>query len=107
MNQPKISLIEAFFLLAFALISDLINWIPIINIFVTIGTLPAFWFYFTLKGVKNRANLVGNLIEFVPALSVLPAITAGILLTIIFDRLEAKRINASALITANKISKSQ
>ncbi len=94
--EPKISLPEAYFLIAFAIIADLINWIPIINWLVTLITLPGFQFYFAMKGVRGVYSLAGNLIEFVPVLSVLPAITAGIIATIIIDRLEANKLGQLA-----------
>ena len=90
MQEPKISIVEAYFLIVFAIIADLINWIPIINILTTIVTLPVFQFYFMIKGVKGIYSLAGNIAELIPGLSVLPAITAGVVTTIIVDRVQAK-----------------
>lgn len=89
-NQPKISIVEAYFLIAFALIADFINWIPILNILTTIITLPALQFYLKAKGVRGTSGLIGNLLEFIPGLSILPGITGGVIATIIIDRIEAR-----------------
>lgn len=95
--EPKISMPEAYFLIAFAVIADLINWIPVINWLVTLITLPGFQFYFAMKGVKGAYSLGGNLIEMVPGLSILPGITAGIIATIMIDRLEATKLGQTAV----------
>ena len=88
-NQPKISLPEAFFLVSFALIADLINWIPYINFVVTAMTLPAFQLYFYFKGINGVFSLAGNLIDAIPFASIVPSVTAGVLATIIMDRKQA------------------
>ena len=88
-NQPKISPGEAYFLIAFAVIADLINWIPVVNLLVTLITLPGFQLYFKMKGVKGTASKAANIIELVPFLSTLPAITTGVIITIILDRRQA------------------
>lgn len=82
-NQPKINLGEAYFLIAFALIADFINMFPLFNWLVTVITLPAYQFYFRMKGIKGTYSLVGNLIELVPVLSILPALTTVVVATII------------------------
>lgn len=90
-NQPKISTTEAYYLIVFAIIADLINWIPIVNFLVTAVTLPGFQFYFKIKGVKGIYSLAGNLAELIPVVSILPAITAGVITTIIVDRVSARK----------------
>lgn len=95
--MPKISTTEAILLISFALLADLINWIPLVNLIVTFFTLPAFQFYFYLKGVRGIYSLIGNLIEIIPFLSILPGITVGIIATILIaDKmpLVAKKIMA-------------
>ena len=104
-NEPKISLPEAYLLIAFALIADLINWIPIVNWLVTAVTLPGFQLYFRMKGVKGIWGLAGNLVELIPFLSVLPGITAGVVATIIIDRLAASKLGATALKAAGPAGK--
>lgn len=84
-SEPKITTPEIYFLLVFALLADAINWIPFINLFVTMVTLPGFQFYFKMKGVRSGWSLGGNLAEFIPLVSFLPAVTAGVLITILID----------------------
>jgi hypothetical protein len=93
-SKPKISLAEAYLLIAFAIISDLINWIPVVNWIVTLVTLPGFQLYFYLRGVKGYAALAGNIIELIPFLSVLPCITVGVILVILIDRAATTRLGA-------------
>ena len=81
--QSRISTVEAYFLIAFAIIADLINWIPFMNWFVTVITLPAYQFYFHSKGVKSWWSLAGNLGEALPIFSILPLVTGGVVATII------------------------
>ncbi len=95
--KPRLSGTEAYFLIAFALIADLINWIPVINIITTVVTAAFFQFYFFIRKVKGAQwSLIGNIIEFIPVASVLPAITAGVVGTIIADRIQAKIDNKMA-----------
>src|SRR3989344_6404670 len=103
-NKSKILPMEAYFLIAFAIIADLINWIPIVNWFVTLITLPAYQLYFYLKGMRGAYSLVGNLIELVPALSVLPGITTGVVLAIIFERLEKTKVGGKVFKPIEKIA---
>ena len=97
--QPKISTPVAFVLMAFAIIADLINWIPGVNIIVTVLTL-GYQLYFRMVGVTGVIGLVGNSTEFIPGLSVIPALTAAIGLTIYVDwhpeSALAKKINQAA-----------
>jgi len=98
MNQgPKISLGEAFFLVAFAIIADLINWIPVINWVATAVTFPAYQLYFYMRGLKGAYALGGNIIELIPAISVLPAITAGVVATIIANRTKSSVLGSKVL----------
>ena len=102
-GESKILPMEAYFLIAFAIIADLINWIPVVNWFVTLITLPAYQLYFYLKGMRGIYSLVGNVIELVPALSILPGITTGVVLAIIFERLEKTKVSEKNLKPVEKI----
>ncbi len=73
---------EICFLSMFAIIADLVNTIPVVNIFCAIVTLFITQIYFVLKGVKWGYNLAMELVEFIPVVSILPAVTAGIVITI-------------------------
>ena len=77
-------------MVALALIADLLNWIPVVNWLITAITLPSFQFYFKMKGIRSGWSLAGNLAEVLPLVSVLPLITAGVVITIIMDRLSEK-----------------
>jgi hypothetical protein len=103
-NQPKISMPEIILLVMFALLADALNWIPIINIFVSAVSSMSFQLYFFMKGVKKaKYSLVGNLLEFIPFLSILPAVTAGVVATIISERLsETKLGSLTSKSTGNK-----
>lgn len=103
--EPKISTPEIIILVLFAVIADLINWIPVINWVVTAVTLPGFQLYFMIKGVRGIYSLAGNAVEAIPALSVLPAITAGIIVTIIIDRAMASKLGQTALKAAGPAGK--
>lgn len=83
--EPKISTAEAILLIFFALIADAINWIPILNIISAIITFVITQLYFRMKGVKATWNLVMELPEFIPVISVLPLTTAGVAITIFID----------------------
>lgn len=104
-NQPKISLPEAYFLVSFAVIADLINWIPIVNIISGTATLLGFQLYFIMKGVRGIWSLAGNAVDLIPGLSALPAVTAGVLATIIIDRATASKLGQTALKTAGPAGK--
>lgn len=93
----KISMVEGFLLISFALIADAINWVPVLNWIVTIVTLPSFQIYFMIKGVKGYYNLAGNVAEFLPVVNALPAVTAGVVATIIIDRVSSSKIGKAAL----------
>lgn len=79
--ENKIPFPEAYLLTAFAIIADLINWIPIINIFISVITL-GFTLYFIIKGVPFLLALAGTIAEFFPVLSVFPILTVAIVITI-------------------------
>ena len=83
--EPKISTAEAILLVFFAIIADVINLIPFINILATIVTFTITQLYFRMKGVKATFNIIMQLLEFIPIVSVLPLTTAGVVVTIIID----------------------
>jgi len=85
-KKPKISTVEALLLIIVGVIADLINWIPVVNWVVAAFMFPVTQIYFRLKGVKGVYGLVGNLIELIPFLSVLPAYTFAFAATIYIDR---------------------
>ncbi len=77
-------------LVMIALLFDLLNWIPIINWLVGIFSFLGFGLYFFARGIKQKYNIMGNLFEFLPFLSFLPAVTAGVVATIISNNIAAK-----------------
>ena len=93
--EPKISAGEIYFLLAFALLADAVNWVPVVNWLVTLVTLPGYQFYFKMKKVGGLWSLAGNLVELIPFVSILPAITAGVLATILFDHFAPESVKQS------------
>src|SRR3989344_7668550 len=102
-SSSKFSPMEIYLLITFAIIADLINWIPVVNWIVTLITLPAFQLYFYLKGMRGIYSLVGNAIELVPVLSILPGVTTGIVLAIVFEKLEETSIGKKVLKPLEKI----
>ena len=84
--EPKISDGAIYYLIVFAVIADLINLLPLVNILSTLITLPIFQIYFRLKGIKSTSFVVSQMIEFIPIISILPATTAGVVIVIIQDR---------------------
>ncbi len=101
-HQPKIPTPVAFILIVVAIIADLINWIPGVNIIVTILTL-GYQFYFWSAGVPGFIGIIGNVIEFIPGLSVIPALTAAISLTVYVDRHPESWIGKKVLEIAAKL----
>ena len=99
--RPKMSGVEVYFLIAFALIIDGVNWIPIVNDIADLFSTAAFQIYFFLKGIRGLWSAGGSLLEAFPVISVLPFTTAGIVATVIADRLEAKAMNKLATATAS------
>jgi hypothetical protein len=85
-HQPKISSPMRLILSMLAIIADLVNWIPGVNIIATIITFAIFQGYFRIKQIPGAYGLVGNVAEFVPGLSVAPWITIAVLITIFVDK---------------------
>ena len=85
-SGPKLSVTECFILLLFGIVSDLINLIPFVNILVSLFVTPVIALYFRMKKLPVGASVVAGIIELIPGLSVIPAITFGIIITILIDR---------------------
>lgn len=106
-QRNKISDVEAILLIIGGLIADIINWIPGINVLVGIVVFPITQLYFRAKEVKGTYSLVGNIIELIPFLSVLPAYTAAFAVTIYVDRhpkVATKAVVITKLVSAPKAS---
>lgn len=99
--EPKISFMVGYWLLLFAIVADLINWIPGINLLVAWTILPLFSLYYFMNGLRGTAHfatqIVQYIVETVPALSILPATSIGVLIIIILDRLEATKLGSEAI----------
>lgn len=106
-HEPKIGTPMAFVLIAVAIISDLLNWIPVVNIILAVFT-SAFPLYFWFKGLPFSVSLIGDVAEFIPGLSVVPALTASVALTIYADRNPdswfGKKVSKISALTKGKIS---
>jgi hypothetical protein len=101
--KSKLSSIDIIILVTSALLADVLNAIPFLNIVVAAVSTCFFQLYFFMKGVKKaKYSLVGNVAEFIPGLSVLPAVTAGVIATIIANRAEEKV--ARKLMQAKKVA---
>ncbi len=96
-NEPKISPVEIYFLMALAIVVDLINWIPLVNVPVSFVALIAFPWYFKKKGVPAYPAIISGLVGFIPVLSVLPETIAGVIACIILDRALASQLGSEAL----------
>lgn len=88
--KRKLSNINITVLVISALFFDLLSAIPFFNIVVSAISTFSFQTYFFMKDVKkSHYSLIGNLIEFIPGLSsILPAVTAGVIMTITANRVE-------------------
>jgi hypothetical protein len=87
---------EIVMLLVFALIFDLISLIPFVNIAVVIVAQSLMALFFSMHGVnvlsKRRAipYILGWIIEIIPAISAIPAITIETIIMIVLTRIEDK-----------------
>ena len=85
--ERRLSIIDSIILVTIALFFDLLSIIPFLNIITSAISTFSFQVYFYLKGVKKaQYSLIGNLVEFIPILSILPAVTLGVVVTIVIDR---------------------
>lgn len=105
-SKKRVGTIAAFFMLATAITFDalqfFLTFIPflgvVINIFITVLAAMIFWLWFLLLGVsyfsgkkmglKLAAAMGGLIVELVPIIDALPAITVGVTVVIIATRLE-------------------
>ncbi len=95
--KRKLSNINITILVISAIFFDLLNVIPLFNIVVSAISTFSFQTYFFMKGVKkSHYSLIGNLIEFIPGLNLLPAITAGVIMTTVTNRAEEKLAEKAA-----------
>ncbi len=95
--KRKLSNINITVLVISALFFDLLSAIPFFNIVVSAISTFSFQTYFFMKDVKkSHYSLIGNLIEFIPGLNLLPAITAGVIMTIVTNRAEEKLAEKAA-----------
>ncbi|OGY61977.1 MAG: hypothetical protein A2745_01075 [Candidatus Harrisonbacteria bacterium RIFCSPHIGHO2_01_FULL_44_13] len=90
-HQPKISIVEAVFLLMYLGFTDLVGIILVLFAFddffiIDALTFPVTQVYFRMKGVKGTADLIANVAELVPYVGALPLRTVGVLIVIWADR---------------------
>lgn len=105
-NAPKFRIDNgtAFLMIGIALIYDLISLIPFVNDFSEIFAALHFWLWFQLRGVsifksKNilAVQIVTVIIEFIPIVSMLPAVAFATWRTITISKVEDK-LNHSKLL---------
>lgn len=96
-DQKKLTKIVIFLMVSLAIVFDLINFLinfipiigQIISIFVSIVGYSIFIIWFMLKGIKlttkkRAASMgIGCIIELLPLVNMLPAMTASVVLTIL------------------------
>src|SRR3972149_6341099 len=90
-HEPKISLAEAFLLVSYIALTDLIGIILVFFLLddffiLDILTFPVTQLYFRMKGVKGNYDMMTSVAELVPYVGALPLRTAGVLLVIWADR---------------------
>lgn len=87
---------EAILLLAFAVVCDLLSLIPGINILVMIVGQGLIALFFSMHGVSVFSKKRGvtytaaSVVEFIPVLSMLPALTLEVLIMVAITRTEDK-----------------
>jgi hypothetical protein len=95
-KKNRIGNSEIILLVVFALIFDIISLIPFLNFVTVIVAQGLMAFFFSIHGVnvlsKKRAipYVLGWIIEFIPAISVIPAITLETIIIIVMVRFEDK-----------------
>lgn len=102
-GKPKIGNGNAAALIAAAIAVDGVQALLAATVFasvlaslITFGAAFGFWLWFMILGVKYDGKKaltgLGSVVaELVPMINALPAMTAGVVMTIILDRLEAKK----------------
>jgi len=103
-KPPKIGKVTAIFMLIVAIFFDVlvfrINFIPVLgqvlSIGITVFAYAIFLFWFILKGVKLMSGKKiaamggGFLVEIIPIVNMLPAVTFSVAMTILLDRKELR-----------------
>lgn len=96
-KESKISDTAAALMIATAIILDIISIIPVVGqAFADVGSFVIFLIWFLILGLplvtpkKLLTMLSAYIIELVPAISALPAITVGVILMIALTRAEEK-----------------
>lgn len=96
-REPRISSTSAALMVATALLFDVISIIPVVGQAIAdVGSFVVFLIWFLILGLplvspkKLLTTLVAYIIEFIPAISALPAITAGVIIMIVISRAEDK-----------------
>lgn len=90
-QTPKFLTVEIFFLVALGLVADAVSIVPYVNILSSLIALIVTQWWFRRKGVKANYALVGNLIDAIPIISVLPALTVTIVAVIIITNRQADK----------------
>ena len=90
MHKPKLSGIEVALAILMAIVVDIIDFIPILDVIVSLGSFIIFWLWFTMRGVRQGWNIACQAVDVIPILDIIPATTLGILITVIIDRVPAK-----------------
>ncbi len=95
-KEMRIDWITGFLMITTAVFFDLLSLIPIVNIFVDVIAALTFGLWFILKNVplinprRLATALIALIIEAVPAISALPAITIGVIIIILTVIVEDK-----------------
>jgi len=102
-HQPKTNIVEIFLVMSVTIIADLISLIPGVNWVVSAIMFPGSQFYFWTRGLRSSYALMGNLVEFIPFISILPAYTAMYAVTFYIDHYPESRLaKATAKIPSAK-----
>ncbi len=92
--QSRIDNITAGFMIAVAIIFDLLSLIPFVNIVVDVAAVLLYGIWFAIKGVgfinprRFATMMVTVIIEAIPAISFLPGFTIAIIVTILMIKSE-------------------
>lgn len=97
-EEHRISGPTAVSMVGTAILFDLASLIPIVNIVIVPAGLLAFWMWFQMHGVsigftspKRLATMsLTGLAEIIPAISMIPSWTAGVMITILLTTIEDK-----------------
>jgi|SRR3989344_4168592 len=100
--MSKISTMEIVLLVLFAFTADILSFIPIINIVMSLVVTPVLFVYYKIKRVPTYPTIIAGVIEVVPVLSMLPAFTAGVLAVILIDKFGASKLGSATTKDARK-----